>query len=194
MHPHPHDKDTVRLRGRTARRAVRDDTRPALAEAAAERLLVLPELADARVVLVYGASAEEIDPAPAISALRTRGATIAYPRVSEPGRLTLHRVDDDSALQTGAYGIREPAPDAPGVEPATVDVAIVPGVAFCTECCRVGHGGGYYDRLLESLGRAAKVGLAFDGQVFDAVPTEAHDVALDVVVTPTRTIRAYVRP
>lgn len=188
MSPHPHDKHALRLRGRTARRAVRDDTRASLAAAAAERLLALPELESARVVLVYGASAEEIDPGPAIAALRERGVIIAYPRVSEPGRLTLHRVDADDVLETGTYGIREPAADAPAIDPADIDAAVVPGVAFCTACCRVGHGGGYYDRLLATLTRAFKVGLAYDGQVFDAVPTEEHDVAVDMVVTPARTL------
>ncbi len=193
IHPHPHDKDTLRLRGRTARRAVRDDNRPALAAAAAERLLALPELAETHTVLVYGASAEEIDPAPAIAVLRERGATIVYPRVSEPGLLSLHVVADETELQPGAHDIREPAAEAPAIEPAGIDVAIVPGVAFCTECCRIGHGGGYYDRLLATLDRAFKVGLAYDGQIFDAVPTEQHDVTLDAVVTPTRTIR-HARP
>lgn len=188
--PPAQDKASVRLRGRTARCSVPDDARTALSSAASERLLALPELASARTVLAYAASAEEIDPAPAIAALRERGAIIAYPRVSEPGRLTLHRLDNDTALECGAYGIGEPPQDAPTIEPDEIDVVIVPGVAFDRECCRIGHGGGYYDRLLCLLGGAAKIGLAFDGQVFDEVPTDVHDVTLDAVVTPTRTIRA----
>lgn len=182
-------KQAARLKGRTARQGVPAEERSGYAAAVAERLLALPEIAAAHTVLAYAATPEEIDPAPAIAALRERGVVIALPRVAGPQRLTLHRVDDNSVLETGPLGIAEPSEESPAISPHDVDVAIVPGVAFDGGCRRIGHGSGYYDRLLSRLGRAVTIGLAFDGQVFSEVPCEDHDVCVDVLITPSRTLR-----
>ena len=182
-------KEAARLLGRGARREVLAADRALYAAAAAKRLLALPEVARARTVLIYASTSEEIDTAPAIQALRRRGAVVALPRVAGPNELVVHRVDPGTPLVRGPFGLVEPPADSPVVPPAEVDVAVVPGVAFDGACRRVGRGAGYYDRLLAQMDRAVTVGLAFDGQVLDEVPCEEHDVCLDVLVTPTRTIR-----
>lgn len=182
-------KDSARLLGRAARRAVPAEDRLRHAEAAAERLLALPEIASARTVLAYAATPEEIDPAPAVEALRARGATIALPRVTGPGRLTLHRVDPGIMLVPGPFGLLEPPRDSPTVAPGEIDVAIVPGVAFDGACRRIGHGGGFYDHLSSMMVDAVTVGLAFDEQVLGEVPYADHDVCVDILVTPSRTRR-----
>ncbi|MFU8891184.1 MAG: 5-formyltetrahydrofolate cyclo-ligase [Anaerosomatales bacterium] len=186
---HAEAKHAARSDGRAARQGIPSGERQARASAAAERVLGLPEIAAARTVLAYSATREEIDPAPVLAALRRRGVVVVLPRVSGPGQLTLHRVDDAADLVEGPFGLLEPAEGAPAVAPADVDVAIVPGVAFDGACRRVGHGGGYYDRLLGAMTHAVTVGLAFDEQVFSEVPSEPHDMCVDVLVTPTRTFR-----
>jgi 5-formyltetrahydrofolate cyclo-ligase len=182
-------KRAARREGRAARQSVLAGERPPLAVAAAERLLALPELASARTVLAYSATAEEIDPAPVVAVLRERGMVIALPRVMGTERLSLHRVDGDDALVESPLGLLEPSGDAPIVAPESIDVAIVPGVAFDSACQRLGHGGGYYDRLFGMMPGATTVGIAFDGQILAKVPCEEHDVCVDVLVTPTRTLR-----
>jgi len=164
-------------------------TRRAAGEAAAVRALALPQLANARTVLVYAAMPEELDASPLAAALRTRGARTAYSRVCAPGGLTLHWSDGDD-LEAGPFGIREPAESSPKADAAEIDVVIVPGTAFDESCRRLGMGGGFYDRLLPRLRPGVvTIGLAFDEQIVDEVPTEAHDVPLDLVVTPTRTMK-----
>lgn len=182
-------KQAARLRGRAARQGVLADDRPLYAAAAAERLLALPELTTARTVLAYAATPEEIDPSPAVDVLRRRGATVALPRITGPERLTLHPIGAGMRLERGPFGLLEPPDSSPAISAEEIDVAIVPGVAFDRSCRRIGHGGGYYDRLLGSMGRAVTVGLAFDGQVFAEVPADDHDVCVDVLVTPSRTLR-----
>jgi len=182
-------KEAARLLGRSARKAVLATDRAMYAVAATKRLLALPEVARARMVLAYAATPDEIDPAPIVEALRRHGVVVALPRIAGPHELTIHRVDPGVALVRGPYGLIEPPADAPAVSPDDVDVAIVPGVAFDAACRRVGHGVGYYDRLLARMGHAVTIGLAFDGQVLAEVPSEEHDVCVDVLVTPTRTIR-----
>lgn len=182
-------KHAARGRAREARCALDAEACHDYAAAAAERLIALPAFAIARLVLAYGASEEEIDPAPAVALLRRRGIAIAFPRVESPGELGLHLVARAEDLCAGMFGIREPAADAPRVSPAAVDAVIVPGVAFDEDCWRLGYGGGYYDRLLPMLREeCARVGLAYDEQVVDRIPSEEHDVRLDAVVTPTRVI------
>jgi 5-formyltetrahydrofolate cyclo-ligase len=104
--------------------------------------------------------------------------------------LTLHWVDDPADMAPGAFGVLEPPAEAPLAPPDAIEVAIVPGVAFDEAGRRIGFGKGYYDALLAEWGdRVFTVGIAYDEQVVDACPAEAHDRGVSVIVTPTRTIR-----
>ena len=70
------------------------------------------------------------------------------------------------------------------LDPSWPDVVIVPGLAFTQDGHRLGQGGGWYDRFLASTGdRCVSIGVCFHEQLHDAIPIEAHDVAVDVVVT-----------
>ena len=82
-------------------------------------------------------------------------------------------------------------PAAPVPRPVVAgewDVVIVPLVAFDRFANRLGNGAGHYDRLL-ARHRRPSIGIAFDTQRIDAVPIEAHDVALDMVVTESGVVR-----
>jgi 5-formyltetrahydrofolate cyclo-ligase len=83
------------------------------------------------------------------------------------------------------WGISEPLPDKPVLEP---DVVLVPLLAFDTQGFRLGYGGGFYDRTLARL-RAIKpvvaVGIAYDELKVDAVPHRSYDERLDWVLTPS---------
>jgi 5-formyltetrahydrofolate cyclo-ligase len=184
------DKREVRDAARAARAGVDAGVRDERALAVAALALRLPPVADARAVLAYAATAEELDPAPLVARLRARGARIAYPRACADGVLALHWLDEDAELVPGYCGIREPDAGSPEADVDELDLVLVPGVAFDEACARLGMGGGFYDRLLPRLApAAAAIGLAFDEQVVACVPTEAHDVRLAAVVTPTRVLR-----
>jgi 5-formyltetrahydrofolate cyclo-ligase len=74
--------------------------------------------------------------------------------------------------------------DPGGVDPKTLDVVVVPGLAFTVDGHRLGQGGGHFDRFLPRLSPSClKAGVAFREQLVDVVPTEPHDVVLDVVIT-----------
>lgn len=178
-------KHEARARARAARCALDDTVCREAAINAAERLVALPEVASARLVLAYGATPEELDPAPALALLRARGVAIAYPRVEAPGVLGLHSVGVADPLVRGMFGIMEPSADAPRVPAHAVDAVIVPGVAFDRRLWRLGYGGGYYDRLLPTLPPGcARIGYAYDEQVLEEIPVEEHDVRMDALVTP----------
>ena len=68
--------------------------------------------------------------------------------------------------------------------PETIELILVPGLAFSKDHHRLGRGGGFFDRLL--AGRAAgafKLGICFSFQVLESVPTESHDIVMDAIVT-----------
>jgi 5-formyltetrahydrofolate cyclo-ligase len=182
------EKRRVRDAARAARTALSPAARAFAAQAVAERLLAMPETERARGVLAYAATSEEIDPSLAIEALRERGARIAFPRVCGPGEMTVHWAEA-SELQPGYCGLLEPAEGTEAAAAPDIDLVLVPGVAFDAQCHRLGMGSGFYDRFLAKLHPSARViGIAFDEQVVEQVPCEEHDVPLDAVVTPTRTL------
>lgn len=84
-------------------------------------------------------------------------------------------------LEAGVLGIKTTTEDKPATKP--IDIAIVPGLAFCTAGARLGYGAGYYDRWFEAHPDTLKVALCFDSQLLEQVPTEIHDVAMDYIVT-----------
>ena len=184
------EKAGLRAKMRAVRDAIPPEARQAASQAIAARALELPELADAKAVLLYGATPEEADPALLEAGLRARGARIAYPRVAGPHALSLHWITDPAHLVRGAFGIREPTPDAAYARLEEIEAIVVPGVAFALTGYRLGFGGGYYDALLARCDAdAPTIGLAFDEQIVDGLPFESHDRPVGLIVTPTRVIR-----
>lgn len=175
----------------TARRQLRDGERAAASAAAVTRLLSLPELDGARIVLLYAALAEELDVGGAVGPLRARGVRTCFPRV-DGDRLVLVAASDLRTLQLGYRGIREPA--GPPVHPSAIDAVVLPGVAFDPHGGRLGQGGGHYDRLLPQLDEeAVRIGACFACQVVPDVPRELHDQPVDVVVTDRAVYRTGAR-
>ena len=78
------------------------------------------------------------------------------------------------------YGILEPDGE-PFTEYESIDLAIIPGMAFALNGKRLGRGRGYYDRLLAKIPTTYKLGLCFPFQILDAIPSDDHDVPMDEV-------------
>ena len=183
-------KRAARSRARQARDGVEQTERRSAAHELAFVLLELPELAGAATILAYAALPNELDPMPAIWRLRKRGVRIAYPRIEAPGVLGMHYVDHEMELVPGPFGLAQPSEHAAHAPHECIDAVIVPGVAFDVQGTRLGYGGGYYDRLLPMMRReCVRIGVAFDEQVLEHIPTEDHDECVDIVVTPARIIR-----
>ncbi len=148
----------------------------------------------ARTVLAYSALPAELNMARAIELLRERGIVIAYPRIANAGMLAVHTVSREADLVPGPFGLLEPAAGSPRLEPAALDAAIVPALAYDVRGFRLGYGGGYYDRLLPALRRdCVRIGAIFDEQLIEEVPVESHDQRVDAIVTPRRVIRIPAR-
>lgn len=155
------------------------------------RLAALPELGAARAILGYAAFGTEVDIDAYLIARIAEGKDVFLPWV-ETGRLRIARVEDlEHGLAPGFAGLREPHPDRrTPVPPDRLDAAVVPGVAFDRRCARLGYGGGYFDRLLAEVAQSTiVVGVAYDVQLVDTLPSEPHDRHVDVIVTDVGVVR-----
>lgn len=101
--------------------------------------------------------------------------------VMDGPRLVLKRFTGDECLEEACFGIREPSGEVFDDLDA-VGLVVVPGLGFDRGGNRLGYGKGYYDRLLAETG-AIKIGVCFDFQLLDAVPAEAHDIPMDLIIS-----------
>jgi len=124
------------------------------------------------------------------------GKTVAAPvTVKEVRRLVPFRLTDrpEPQLRRGAYGIAEPDPArCQAVAPRSLDLVVVPGVAFDAEGGRLGYGGGYYDRFLTTEApQAVRSALAYEVQVSEQpLPLETSDARMDFIFTERRVLAA----
>jgi 5-formyltetrahydrofolate cyclo-ligase len=121
-----------------------------------------------------------------------RGHPIALPRVTtldQPMEFRLHTDPyEESDLEAGVWGLRQPALTAPVVVP---EVLFMPLVGFTARGDRLGQGGGYYDRHLAAHPQTTAIGMAWDVQEVPELPTELHDIRLSAIVTPTRVLGPF---
>ncbi len=138
-------------------------------------------------ILLYAPLAEELDVWPLASQALSMGKQLVLLRHQSDGtHYTPHVVTDlERDLVRGPHGIREPRAGCPVFPLNRLDLLLVPGLAFDVRGGRLGRGGGVFDRLLAGAA-GVHVGVAFDFQIVDAVPTESHDAKVDCVLTPTR--------
>ncbi len=183
-------KEELRKRVAALRRALPAPTRALHAAAMNRHLTEHEAFRQARVVLAYSALRFEMNPRAAIEAAWALGKTVALPRIVPDTRaLTLHAYAAGDDLVESGFVVQEPLASAPEVEPDQIDLVLVPGLTFDVRGHRLGYGQGYYDRLLPSLPRAARIGLAYELSLLAEVPSAAHDVPVDFVITERRVIR-----
>jgi 5-formyltetrahydrofolate cyclo-ligase len=184
--------ETAKAELRAAVQALRDalsaDERKAVAETIAARKFPLSVTTNI-IVSGFMPLKSEINPLPLLQKLAEAGARLALPAIAGRGKPLIMRAWEFGApLDRGQWGIREPKPDAPEVEP---DILLVPLLAFDRAGHRLGYGAGYYDMTIHRL-RALKpvtaVGIAFAAQEVPKIPTTPRDERLDLVLTEREVI------
>lgn len=182
-------KATVRRLVLADRSRVGPANREAAGAAVAGRIVALPELAKARVVLGFASYGTELPADPVMSWVLSSGRRLLVPYVDGTA-LRAAEIASLEDMAPGYRGIREPV-ERTAIDPAEAGAVLVPGVAFDEAGHRLGYGGGFYDAFLAELDPAIpRIGLCFDLQVVDAVPTGENDRSVGVIVTERRVIRA----
>ncbi|WP_437188158.1 5-formyltetrahydrofolate cyclo-ligase [Planctomicrobium sp. SH668] len=153
-----------------------------------DTLVTIDGWAQAQTILFYVNVRSEVMTLPLIqqSVNSTKVCVVPYCMKNELRLIELQSLDE---LSPAAFGILEPdatirAQHSRQVDPNRIDLAIIPGVAFDRRGGRLGHGRGYYDRLIPHLrSDCIKVGLAYSRQIVRKIPMEEHDQRMDLVIT-----------
>jgi 5-formyltetrahydrofolate cyclo-ligase len=156
-----------------------------------DKFMALPEYSTARTVMFYIDVRSEVRTRQALPDALKSGKRIIVPWCNEKGELELFPLTSMDELAVGMYKILEPKPELrklPEKQIAAVDLdlVMVPGVAFDRRGGRMGHGKGYYDKLLQhARADTPLIALAFECQLFPEIPTVAHDIFMDKIITET---------
>ncbi len=173
-----------------ARRDVPVHLRELLSRDIALRLSALDIFARAQVVGLYAPMGAEVGTAELAREASRAGKVLVWPRLVPGERAMAWAACQPAELVPGSLGALQPPLTATALSPSRLELVVVPGVAFDLACRRLGRGKGHYDATLALLSPAARrVGLAFEAQLVDEVPVEAHDAPLDAVVTEARVVR-----
>jgi len=177
------EKNRLRLRMLSLRKGI---NKPELSSLLQQTFLNETHFKSYQRVAAYWPMSGELDIRPLLPSLQARGQVCALPVVLNKNTpLIFRKWLPGDVLVAGPHGTLHPREDAPLVIP---DLVLAPLLAFDLQGGRLGFGGGYYDRTLVNLPTVTTVGIAYDEQAVDEVPTDRLDQRMDWIVTPTRVI------
>ena len=180
-------KKSLREEAHAKRNAL--ENKEELSQRIVSQFMSLPEYAKAKTVLFYVDVRSEVRTRHSLPEALKSGKTIVIPWCTETVELALFRLESMDELAIGMYKILEPKPELrllpeKQVDPKSIDLVMVPGVAFDHRGARMGHGKGYYDKLLENARKDTPlVALAFECQLFPEIPVVPHDVFMNKIIT-----------
>lgn len=149
----------------------------------AQSLTFLIVYKNAKSICTYVSMPMEVNTHQIILAAILSKGSIIVPKIQE-SELLLYSLRSFDELEKGTYGILEPNTHRAHVPIQTIDLFIIPGIAFGRDGSRLGWGKGYYDQLLAMV-HVPIIGLSYDKQLFDTVPHGTKDKKVDIIVTET---------
>jgi 5-formyltetrahydrofolate cyclo-ligase len=138
----------------------------------------------ARRIALFSSIAGEPDMDTVIALALAQGKQVAMPRCEPDGVLAFHVISDISELRRGTFGVLEPPETLPVLSPRSLELVLVPGVAFDLGGGRLGRGRAYYDRTFSfsAVGQLL-VGVGYEFQLVEAVPLGSGDRRIEAIVT-----------
>ena len=135
---------------------------------------------ESKCIYCYMAIQNEVDLSLVIRDALLADKTVAVPKVvNKNGQMYFAAINKNDKFENGLYNIPEPSNTE--IAPSA-DLILVPGVVFSTKGERIGQAGGFYDRYLRNSS-CHSIGVAYDFQVFDEIPTELHDVPVNEIIS-----------
>lgn len=150
--------------------------------------LALPEYKNAEVVFCYVGTKDEINTTPMLQEILESGRKLGVPKCISKGVMKVYAITSLDDLEEGAYGIMEPKNYCEEIPPQKIDLAFVPCVTCNKKGDRLGYGGGFYDRYLSQTD-ARRVILCREKILLSEIPTEEHDLRMEVVVSEEEIVR-----
>ena len=160
-------------------KAISQEQKPAIDQALTERLLHHPFYQEAKVISTYLSFPHEFQTQELIEQVLKDGKKVLIPKTYPKGRMEFVVYNPQQLVKT-SFGLLEPQGELEVVEASQIDLIHVPGLAFTTEGCRIGYGGGYYDRYLEHF-TGHTLSTIYPCQVQDFI-TENHDIPVQEVL------------
>lgn len=154
-----------------------------------QNLLQRPEYIQAGLVCSYLSLPDEVDTTMLLSC-SFGSKRIVVPKVGPDGTLQLFSITALDQVLPGAYGIPEPISGMKEVLSQSVDVFIIPGVAFDRCGGRIGFGYGYYDAMLSGI-HVPKIGLAYSWQLVPDTFMQTHDIRVNLIITEKEVIEIW---
>jgi len=152
------------------------------------RIAVLPQYKKAQRIMAFLSMPGEICLDSLLDQAIREGRHVYVPRCLSRGVMEAVRLDSVSTAVNGKYGIRTAPAENLSASPDTLDLILVPGVAFDEKGWRLGHGAAFYDRFLPKAQQASWIGIVWDMQIVPTVPKESHDVCIPFILTEQRYI------
>jgi 5-formyltetrahydrofolate cyclo-ligase len=156
------------------------------------RLFELPEVEEAKTISTYVHTESEVRTMGIIEWCIAREKRVFVPVTDKTNRKLIFSElkTPDNELERGTFGILEPKPEF--LRPVSLEeaqVVLVPGIAWDQRGYRIGYGGGFYDRTINWLHcHFLKIGLSYEFQIVNRIPTTAFDRSVEKIVTENRTI------
>lgn len=140
---------------------------------------------ESRMILSYMPYGQEVDIMPLNQFILDNEKRLCLPRVRSSTEMDCAEVESLSEkMIKSKFGIMEPSPELKPSNLESIDLILVPGLAFDREGNRIGHGKGYYDRFLAQIKKEMfTLGIAYAFQVFDTLPSDPFDKKVKGIVS-----------
>ena len=169
-----------------------DDVRNEKTQAIEDRLFEFANFLESNITLLYMNTENEVATRNIIKRTIEYNKIVVLPVFDmEKHRMDFMKIENlENRLKRGPRGVPEPITAKSKKVPIdSIDIAIVPGIAFDEKGARIGTGMGFYDRLIPNLPiTTRKVALSFEDQLIQQVPMEHHDKHVDIIITDKRII------
>ena len=160
-------------------KAMPQEQKQAMDQDLTERFLNHPFYQEAKVIATYLSFPHEFQTQGLLAQALRDGKKVLIPKTYPKGRMEFVVYNPQQLVKT-SFGLLEPQGELEVVEASQIDLIHVPGLAFTTEGCRIGYGGGYYDRYLEHF-TGHTLSTIYPCQVQDFI-TENHDIPVQEVL------------
>ena len=186
--------DKVKEEKKALRRTVRakmrsewtEEYRQTVSESVCQQIEAFLPFVRSHCVALYCALPDEVD----LTAILERyqgEKRLLIPRV-EGDDINFYSYQSDSLITSENYKILEPtATVEEAVDPAEIELILVPGVAFDLHGGRMGRGKGYYDRFFARCPHALRVAVTSSMQIVEQIPLEPWDVPMHYIISDSKT-------
>lgn len=154
-----------------------------------QKVFSLSDFVNANTIFFYISFRGEVKTLEIIEEALSIGKRVVVAKVDKENKgLILSEIESLTELEPGFLGILEPK-EIKEIKPEELDMVLVPGIAFDEKGNRVGYGKGYYDRFLRKIKNVPFIGLAYEVQMVNNIPSDKHDISVDKIITEERVIK-----